>query len=178
MTTIQKTTVLLGALFAISCVTQNRRQSFSDYPPPPYSFFFHINSVLLTVDHVNEDELAGQIKAAAETYLAIYQSPPPNLSAGSPEGRTRQAENLAIDIILTQRSFLENLESRNTIYALCQVSNGEQRVLAREIEFRTGKETLLSAAFQDRLIQRLLKRLLIPQQKRRKQLDLPEDSGL
>jgi hypothetical protein len=132
-----------------NCVTGAKNDSYTNYPDEAALRRFQLNSVNVTVDHVNDRKIAEQMYIIAETYLSAKQ----NYGA---EGD----KILLIDITLTQRSFMYNIDLYNTIYAAVDARDEKGIVFARENIYISGKRTIISAVEQNSILQNILKRLI------------------
>ncbi|GHV89513.1 hypothetical protein AGMMS50268_00160 [Spirochaetia bacterium] len=133
-----------------SCVTGTRRGSFADYPGPPFFYDCRINSVSLTVDHVREDNIASQLFMICQTYLESKQRYDP----------IRADKTLLLDIRVEQRSFMHDVDLYNAIYVSCVIQDEGGRIYGKENEYISGKRTMISSAEQDRIMGRILDRIL------------------
>jgi hypothetical protein len=155
---------IVSAVFAAvccltNCVTGTKNASYTNYLEEAIHRRFQLNSVNVTVDHVNDHKIAEQMRIIAETYLGAKQ----NNDIGADK-------ILLVDITLTQRSFMYNVDLYNTIYATVDVHNENGVVFARENIYISGKKTIVSATEQNAILQNVLKRLIKNREKINRQL--------
>jgi hypothetical protein len=151
-----KTACALFILFSLgACVTQKRRSSYANYPDPPFYYRLKVNTVTVDIDYVREQGIADQLAVMAETYFNSKQTD------GLKEDKT-----YLVDIAVTQRSFMYDVEMYNSIYLSVMVRDEAGAVFARENEYISGKKTIVSAAEQDSVMYRVLGRMLKDRKKR------------
>jgi hypothetical protein len=131
-----------------NCVTGTKNDSYTNYPDA-VPRRFQINSVNVTVDHVNDGKIAEQMRVIAETYLNAGQN-----------NDTAADKILLVDITLAQRSFIYNVDLYNTIYAALDARDENGTVFARENIYISGKRTIVSATEQNAVLRNILKRLI------------------
>ena len=138
-----------------SCVTKRQRGSWQEYPLFPLYYHFSVSDVTVLIDHVREENIAQQIYRIAGTYIESRQN------------ITRYGDNiLLLDIIVEQRSFMQNVEMYNSIYVSCIARDADGNIYACENEYISGKNTFISVPEQNIIITRVLKRFLSNQQQR------------
>jgi hypothetical protein len=140
---------VLTVLLFLSCASGSGRGSWNSYPEAPAYWDYRTGEIRVTVDHVQEDAIASQIRVMADIMLAR-----------GAEGKRAANTHAQIDIHVEQRSFLHDVELLNAVYIDCLISDGEGRVLGREYEYRVGKGSILSSREQERLFQNILGRIL------------------
>ncbi|MDR2136339.1 MAG: hypothetical protein LBO76_06970 [Treponema sp.] len=156
-------TVLLTASLFPSCASGGG--SWNSYPEAPAYWGYRAGEIRVTVDHVQEEGIASQIRVIAETLLAEKEAVQPDTS-------------LLIDIRVEQRSFLHNVEFLNAIYIDCLIRDEAGNVFGREYEYRVGKASILSAREQERLFKIVLKRILASRRGRKPAVSgATDDSG-
>jgi hypothetical protein len=143
------TAVVVFICCLTNCVTGVKNDSYTNYPGEPIIRRFQINSVDITVDHVNDRKIAEQMRIIAETYLNAKQN-----------NDIEADKILLVDITLTQRSFMYNIDLYNTIYATVNAHDDKGIVFARENIYISGKRTIVSATEQNAVLQNVLKRLI------------------
>jgi hypothetical protein len=146
----------LMAVFLLlsSCVTGTRSGSFADYPEAPFFGDYRINSVSVTVDHVKENSIAAQIFTICQTRLESKQ-----------RYAIEKDKTLLVDITVEQRSFMHDVGLYNAIYVSCVIRDEEGRIYGNENDSVSGKRTMISVAEQDRIMGRILDRILRSQKK-------------
>jgi hypothetical protein len=137
-------------LLSSSCVTGTRRGSFAGYPAAPFLGNFRINEVKVTVDHVKEDSIASQLSMVCQTYLESRQRSYPE----------KNDTPLLVDITVEQRSFMHDVDLYNAVYVSCVVQDEAGNIYGKENEYISGKRTVIAAAEQDRIMRRILDRIL------------------
>jgi hypothetical protein len=157
-----------------NCVTGTKNASYTNYPDEAIHSRFQLNSVNVSVDHVNDNKIAEQMRIIAETYLDAKQN-----------NDTGEDKILLVDITLTQRSFMYNVDLYNTIYAAVDVHDETGIVFARENIYISGKKTIVSAVEQNAILQNVLKRLIKNREKinrrllkQKNNMDKEEDAGI
>jgi uncharacterized LabA/DUF88 family protein len=114
--------------------------------------------VKVTVDYVNESAIAGQISVIAETYLSEKQN-----------NDVEADKILMVDIILTQRTFMYNIDLYNTIYVTANAHDESGAVFSRESAYISGKKTIVSAMEQNKILRKLLGGMIKNQQNRNRE---------
>lgn len=155
MTAIFRGILCLFILFGGSCITGRGKGFWASFPETPAYWDYQIGKVRVTIDHVQEDGIASQVGAIAETLLAVKKTRDPERSIP-----------LDLDIRMEQRSFLHGVEFFNTTYVDCAVRNGEGDVVGRNYRYFVGKRSIISSKEQQRLLKQILKKII---QARRKQ---------
>jgi hypothetical protein len=142
-----------------SCVTKTQHSSFQKYPDVPFFCNYRVNSVDVIVDHVQESNIASQILTISEAFLESKQK-------YSVENETY----FFLDIMVEQRSFMQNVELYNSIYISCIIRDREGNIYGKENEYISGKQTIIAAAEQNVIMKRILSRLISFQVKRYKDI--------
>ncbi|MDR3191867.1 MAG: hypothetical protein LBT87_02245 [Treponema sp.] len=145
----------LFALLAFSCMTTNKRSSYTGYPPPPFFWECRPGRIQVTIDRVREEGIAEQVETIIQTWLDRKQNY--DLKTDRP---------LFLDLTMEQRSFIRNAEFYNTIYISCVLRDEEGTVYARENEYITGRRNLVTSLEQYRIMKRIMGKLLRDQKKR------------
>jgi hypothetical protein len=151
--------VIAAVCCLTNCAAGAKNASYANSPDEAVSRRFQLNSVTVTVDHENDRKIAEQTRIIAETYLGAKQN-----------NDTGTDKILLVDITLTQRSFMYNVDLYNTIYAAVDVHNENGIVFARENIYISGKKTIVSVVEQNAILQNALKRLIKNREKIKRQL--------
>lgn len=128
--------------------------SYANYPDESYIYLLRLNSVKVTVDYVNENAIAGQIYVIAETYLNAKQNY--DMEAD---------KTLIVDITVTQRAFMYNIDIYNTIYVTADAHDESGATFSRESVYISGKKTIVSVTEQNGILRKLLNRMIKNQEK-------------
>jgi hypothetical protein len=161
-------TMLLSILPAItvflflSCVSEAGGGSWNSYSEMPAYWDYRTGEIKVTVDHVQEEGIASQIRVMADILLA-----------GGAENKIEagvQIDTCWIDIRVEQRSFLHDVELLNTIYIDCLIRDEGGRVVGKEYEYRVSKGSILSSEEQQRLFKKILGRVLTSRRDRYREI--------
>ncbi|GHV62261.1 hypothetical protein AGMMS49587_08600 [Spirochaetia bacterium] len=142
--------LLCAFLLLSSCVTGKRRGSFTDYPAAPFFGEYRINSVTVTVDHINENSIAAQLFTICQTRLKLKQR------YHLEEGQTP----LLVDITVEQRSFMHKLNIYNSIYISCVTHDEAGTIYGKENKYITRKRTAITATELDYLMGPVIDKVL------------------
>ena len=148
-------TLCLSCFLVFSCVTDNQSVSYNNYQDYPGYYILKIESVTVTIDMVRDSSIAEQITMVADTYLQSRQIQ--DIFA---------EKTLYLDIVITQRTFLDNLNQKNSIYISCLAHDQEGNIFARETEAVSGNRTIISSVEQNIIVRRILDKFLINQKER------------
>jgi hypothetical protein len=145
----------LFVLLNFSCITTTQRSSFAGYPEFPFFWDYSPGRINVTIDRIREESIASQLGIIVQTLLDGNQS-----------YDIKRDRGLFLDISMEQRSFMHDVELYNTIFVTCVVRDEGGLIYARENEYIAGKRSLVAASEQNRIMKRILGRLLKDQEER------------
>lgn len=149
------TSLILLLFLVVACSTTRKQQnSYYNYPEYPFLCSFSISSVIVTVDHVVEKDIAAQILSLAEAYLEQLIV----------KDASQTETFLKINII--QRSYMEGISQYNALYISAELTLKDGTLIARENVFQSGKATIVSAVEQHERIIAILDSLTKTQKER------------
>jgi hypothetical protein len=122
-----------------------------------------VRNITVTIDRANDADIAWQVQQTMLAKLTL-----------NPLFTVRSSEPAyALDVSMTQHSYIEGLEIKNSIYASITILDREERPVALGLYYEAGKRSLVSAKVQDYVTKRLINGLL-NQLKTKKAAAVPE----
>lgn len=134
----------LAAFAFAGCATTGTSSKFYDDPDGLLvSSRIEIRNVSVVVDYVSQKDLESQI-------LRIAGS----LADG---GNAKNSDTvLYVDIEANQRSFIDGIDPKNSLFITLAVVTADGRIVVREHAYAVGNETVLSSAVQQKYLAQLI----------------------
>ena len=140
----KKILLLLSVFCVISCTSIPKHSTVYYSEDYLEQFCYEIRDVDVSIDYVNEAVIAEQVKILLESIT----------------NRNQNIENkVFIDFNVLQRSFIQDINQKTTIYINVAGYNSNNEILFRENYYLTGKETFLSSVTQYRCVNYITKKL-------------------
>jgi hypothetical protein len=140
---------LVFAVFALAgCATTGSSAKFYDDPDGLLaSSRVEIRNVTVAVDYVSQKDIEGQVRRIAAS-----------LVDGGVSGVNDDSSVavLYVDIDANQRSFIDGIDPKNSLFVTLAVTTADGRVVAREHAYAVGNETVLSSAVQQKYLALLI----------------------
>ncbi|MDR1903595.1 MAG: hypothetical protein LBQ88_15120 [Treponema sp.] len=140
--------VVMAFFFFARCTTIGTHQVYLEGEPPQTGKLV-LRDVKVSVDHADDIELAWQVR---QTILARALNLFVTARGDEPV--------YALDIAITQRSYIEKLAIKNSIYASITVFDREENPVAMGIYYEDGKRSFISAKVQYYIIGQLIHSIL------------------
>ena len=141
-------TLITLIFFVFGCTSLPQHKSLYNYIPGTEPFIYEIRDVNVSIDYVNENEIANQVRILMESSV-ISNSDLQNMS-----------NVVYIDFNVLQRSFLQNIDQKTTIFINVIGYDSDRNILIRENYYITGKDTFLSSVTQYKYVSKITNNLL------------------
>lgn len=133
------------SLLAFSCSTT--KQSFYTKPNTnTYAYIINTDSISVSVDidYINNSDIAGQIGQLLFSDLSSYNmTNAPVINAG---------EQLSLEVKLTQRSFMRNIDQFNSIFVCYSLYDANHSIVLQNCINKETKSTIISSVEQDKIV--------------------------
>jgi len=139
-------------LLIVGCATKT--DSYWEYPSAPVFPEIQVRSVNVSINHVNEKDIADQIATMFATRLIAgqqYEYPHTGI--------------LHLDIDIIQRTYLVGIKEKNTLYINCELIDEDGVLYGVENMLLHKKETIISVLLQNEYAEILVKKILREQSK-------------
>lgn len=111
-------------------------------------FDYKTRNVNVSIDYVNETVIAEQVSILLDTKFAN-------------NSENKNGKNIVcIDFNVVQRSFIQNIEQKNTIYINVIGYDFNDNIVLRENFYLTGNQTFISSVVQYNCVNNITKKLL------------------
>ncbi|MBQ9494372.1 MAG: hypothetical protein IJR50_01885 [Treponema sp.] len=142
----------LYVLLAASCATTAKTESYRA-AIEPYNYHVRINALSVVDDSMKNDEVALQIQNMLDTHLLRLENEKATLAAKVEKPLNEYEEKLLnLDVVITQRSFIKNMEEYNSIYAAAMYADSDGKIIAKYGLYKTTKNTVASSVEQHRIV--------------------------
>lgn len=140
---------LAFAAFALAgCATTGSSSKFYDDTDGLLaSSRIEIRNVTVAVDYVSQKDIEGQVRKIAASLVD---------GGVSGIGEDSDAAVLYADIEANQRSFIDGIDPKNSLFVTLAVTTAGGQVIAREHAYAVGNETVLSSAVQQKYLALLI----------------------
>jgi len=95
----------------------------------------------VSIDSLEQKDISSQICQISDIYTKTIYQPGPN--------------HLTLSINVTQRSYLENIQSKNSIFIITEVTDDAGEVILTYSICYSGSETILSSVTQQKIIEQI-----------------------
>lgn len=147
--------ILFISMLFCSCISFPRSSSFYVESKELVPFDYNIRDVSVSIDYVNEEIIADQVRNLIETTLIPSQIDSESI--------------INLDINIIQRSFIQNIEQKNSIYINFVGYDENEDIVVRENYYVSGNQTFVSSVDQYDCIKRILNKLISFQDSIRKE---------
>lgn len=122
--------VLVSFLF-ISCSAIPKRAKYYELKDNLEPFIYEIRDVSVVIDYVEENDIADQFTNFLLTKLSYQQSV--------------SSDIIYIDVSVQQRSFIQDIQQKNSIYITFTGFDENNNIILRENSYYVGKSTFISS---------------------------------
>jgi uncharacterized protein YcfL len=130
----------LAAFAFVGCATTGSNSKFYDDPDGLLvSSRIEIRNVTVTVDYVSQKDIEAQIRRIAASLV----------DGGNVSNSVAVAY---ADIEANQRSFIDGIDPKNSLFVTLTVTTAAGLVIVREHAYAVGNETVLSSAVQQKYL--------------------------
>lgn len=140
--------ILFIAFMFISCTSFPKSTSNYYFSSDDKTYLYEVKNINVSIDYVNDKIVAKQIKDNVESLLYANQR------------FINDATTINIDIDVNQRSFIKNIEQKNSIYISFVGYTDEGFIILRENVYITGNKNLISTVDQYNSITPIVKRMI------------------
>ena len=140
--------ILFIAFMFISCTSFPKSTSNYYFSSDDKTYLYEVKNINVSIDYVNDKFVAKQIKDNVESLLYANQR------------FINDATTINIDIDVNQRSFIKNIEQKNSIYISFVGYTDEGFIILRENVYITGNKNLISTVDQYNSITPIVKRMI------------------
>lgn len=132
--------ILMAGLLAfllMGCSSIPKQASFYVEPESVEPFVYELRDVQVSIDYVQETEIAEQFYNLLLTQMSIQ-----DFSAGETD------KVIYVDVNVNQRSFIQDIQQKNSIYITFTGYDEEDNIVLRENSYIVGKGTFISSVEQ------------------------------
>lgn len=146
---MKKSYVLLSLCFLFIGCSSIPKETISLHPVDELEpFIYEPGDISVSIDYVKESVIAEQVTTLMSTVF-------------SKNTENQNDENIIyIDFNVVQRSFIQNINQKNTIYINVIGYDSDNSIILRDNFYLTGDQTFISSVVQYKYVNKVIKNLL------------------
>jgi hypothetical protein len=134
-----------------SCISVSSFNNYTNYTKEkldrPVNYKIVVRSAIVEDDYVENKDIENQVSKNLET---MYFESQKNINAKN-KNRDILVEQLFLDIVITQRTFIKNIDTCNSIFLNARLVDSNGTIVLQNCLNRETKNTIVSSYEQNRL---------------------------
>ncbi|MBP3709577.1 MAG: hypothetical protein J6I73_04150 [Treponema sp.] len=153
--------IICAVALLASCTTVKMQEAFAGRSNAPVNYTVKVNSVSVTENNMSDAECAHHMQEILKMKFAAREFDKYRGGIQTKSVVSDIAEDVvAVDVVITQRAFIKNIEEWNSIYMASTLTNRQGSVVAQFGLCKETKSTIVSSIEQNALANELYKKIL------------------